>query len=695
MKKRKKSNPIVKQKLASRETQQNYKEVEKVPRKRFTQMNVFERSSFLEELRRNNAFKRLKVLKKDDGYRYYNGYDWEIDDENWEKLIEVCGQCIKYCAEVKSKEKTFEENSDDSPKSQQGTIKAKSTIVDMKKLKAFLYANKKRKVTRNEVAAFCGVSSFSIVKREIEKEDDAGKLMDIIIDLRKANVGDCELKLPGKAKKKVSEKSCVRTTEKTSEVPTKTTEISTASESLEKVETTAIVENTKISKQFVSVESPKITEISTSLLEPEKEPILEEEHILKKEPIPEKAPIPKKEQKTTHNKNEKENAKKELPKKPRNIGGGMYKPVAKLSEIMIAPKKVIVKNFIFDESIFKLDTKIYQKLLQEIMSPNYRPVIWLFESQLFYLDKVKENYPVARDLLKFFAQDDDNKYTKLLQGEMPKADELGKFCKNNDIILVSGKAPNIVWCKVNDVKVIIPNYFKNLHRSPFTGNEIIGIDSCVMGAPYMKSIFPKTKTVWISDIQLQERGFSESEFYTVLAYYGKFGRAEMIDGHHDKSIINFYKQNGVEKVYGADYGFKVFAKLVGLEVELIYVNEQMNSRSTSTMLEVIKSKSSTVPEEVLKFKSGNFIKLDSIIEICCGRLRIFVDNKNVDISVYDSRKRQKKSPLRFIEVEKNDVITVCRANTVLIIEVVIAADAIGKILYYGDEKNIPKNLLKI
>ena len=76
-------------------------------------------------------------------------------------------------------------------------------------------------------------------------------------------------------------------------------------------------------------------------------------------------------------------------------------------------------------------------------------------------------------------------------------------------------------------------------------------------------------------------------------------------------------------------------------------------------------------------------------------MRVFSKINDVGIFVYDSRRRPKKSLLRFIEVSKGDEILIQEGAVVLIVKIINTGNALGEVIYYGDEKDLPANLIFI
>ena len=221
----------------------------------------------------------------------------------------------------------------------------------------------------------------------------------------------------------------------------------------------------------------------------------------------------------------------------------------------------------------------------------------------------------------------------------------------------------------------------------FKGDEIIGVDSNLLIDKKTQYVFEKAKIVWISDYQLREVTVENTDYWAEIAYYANFDRAENLSSNHpDTNHLTFFKSKNVDKVYSADYGFIGLAKFMKIPAEVVYTSNLMKEASKSIMLDLFKK------QRVLP---GKIVSLNAISEITEKQMRVFSKINDVGIFVYESRRRPKRSLLRFIEVSKGDEILIQEGAVVLIVKIINTGNALGEVIYYGDEKDLPANLIFI
>ena len=139
-----------------------------------------------------------------------------------------------------------------------------------------------------------------------------------------------------------------------------------------------------------------------------------------------------------------------------------------------------IVKVLFDSSILDLTINQFNSILKKMEKKRIRPKFIVFAEDVYQLDMKKNENFLAKELLKFFAQDSENNFHELFDGEKPTQNLLGKFCAEYKFTLVSGNAKNILWAKLYNVKVIIPEPFLKRTPNPCHGNGIVGLDSCMM-----------------------------------------------------------------------------------------------------------------------------------------------------------------------------------------------------------------------
>ena len=120
------------------------------------------------------------------------------------------------------------------------------------------------------------------------------------------------------------------------------------------------------------------------------------------------------------------------------------KSVLLLSELFGVQQKK--QNYIIGLDLFNQRLSLFLELLDELLKPERIPCFWLWESDLIELDKLKEESALARNLIKFFAQDERDYYSHLVDGPKPK--NMIEFCKKNDITFITGVPIDILNFKL-------------------------------------------------------------------------------------------------------------------------------------------------------------------------------------------------------------------------------------------------------
>lgn len=626
----------------------------------FEQMNLFEKNDYLKSLRENQAnlnFEHLSCFELEKDKKESDEKNWKIDEANWDKLFEAFRQCVRYCRDKKS-EKPVEEVS---KVEFSNRFKGRKSKIDIESLKNFLELNANRKVTKSEAKEFAKVSSYSMVKEKLEELPDSEKYLAYIVDLRKSKNPEGELIIPGIcSKEKLADEN----------VSTKINQAGKAKKVIRTFFDLMDEEVEKIVKEEFSTDED-------SDQKHEKESV--EKNVSVSNKVSENCNVAKKEQFLSAGKTRK-----------------YRKPVASIDE-MFSLKNIQNRNVMFDASVFELnDMNVYKEIINEISLGNVNVVLWLSLKQFYVLDNLKKESWAAQEILKTIALDDGTHFV-FIKDEIPDSgEELALYCKENKITLVSGLPINVMWCKVYGVNVVIPEFFKKSCPSPFRGNAVFGVDSNVLIAKQTQAIFSKAKTIWISDVQLREIELNNSEYWAGIAYFGDFGKAEIVNPNHaDTNLVHFFKNKKVEKVYSADYGFLALSKFMALPCELVCITQAMKNGAKAIMLEHFKEQSGIDSDKMNQIKKGDIIALNAIRQKMEGRLRIFTQNNNVKVWVYDAHRRPKKSILPYVESENGDELFVQAGNIVLIVKIVSVNEALGEVLYYGEEKKLPNNVIYI
>lgn len=268
-------------------------------------------------------------------------------------------------------------------------------------------------------------------------------------------------------------------------------------------------------------------------------------------------------------------------------------------------KQGVIKKYIIDyDAEWCIEDFIY--FIRSLVSEKIMPKIVLFANDVLKLDLAKKRSKLASEMLKFFAQDKNEKFHILKCEDRPNlGEELAKMCKENNCTLVSGNPKNVAWCKLYDVEVVIPQLYKERYPNPFKGKGIIGLDSCMMGIKHdeMANLLSQFETCLISNIQLKE--MEGGYLFIVSAYYGQIKWADRQFEDEDKNIAYFYQKNTVNIMYTIDYGCYLFAALAKVNCKL-YKDKRLTE---SMMLKILDNGVFVEWEEL---KKGDEIILDEI-----------------------------------------------------------------------------------
>ncbi len=338
------------------------------------------------------------------------------------------------------------------------------------------------------------------------------------------------------------------------------------------------------------------------------------------------------------------------------------------------------------------EIKAFEDFLNEFITvfPYKVPKFWFFKSDIINLDNNKTTSVLSRQIMRFIALDESYKYTKLINTDRPDDDELIKLCNENDITYITGNAYQILKFKLNCAKIYVPTMFKKAYPNPFKGEGIVGIDTCallVQKEDFMEYIVSYS-SILISQIQLEEFCKNcDSYPLKICAYYGDIKYADCSSEEKaDINIVLFYKKNHVSNIITRDYGFKVFARLEGLECQLVKIQAQKSSNS----LEIY----DYINGQYNKFKNqeistGNILDLSDATESRGeNSLKIFKDNNN--IVVYTNSGRKRNSNMYVEEAYNQDYVVIRKKDKILVFQIINSAKQLAKVCFYGEVKDMPK-----
>lgn len=360
-----------------------------------------------------------------------------------------------------------------------------------------------------------------------------------------------------------------------------------------------------------------------------------------------------------------------------------------LSNLFALNKKT--KNFILGDDVYhKMGIEDFFDFLDEISSPDYIPVFWFFEHDLLVLDSKKEYSVLARHLIKFMAEDENNTYTCLVQGNKPSGRKLADFCSENHITCVTGKYDDILECRLHSAKVIIPEFFKKKFPNPLKGDKVVGFDS---SAAFMKEsaineLLSDAKTLILSSIQATELVNPNIYLLKVCAYYGQIRGAKRVASNPpDKDIVQFYKTNPVDIVYTFDSGFRMFAKFANVPCQLIKKFIQFTPSDISKKINSIFSRGFN--EEGLE--DCDRIVFDTLADSFDGKMRFYSQNEDFNGIVTIFRNSHKmKFTVHYIDLINGDIIVVRKNKKALVAEVTNSKNCVGKIRFFGEEAELPR-----
>ncbi len=345
------------------------------------------------------------------------------------------------------------------------------------------------------------------------------------------------------------------------------------------------------------------------------------------------------------------------------------------------------QKFVFDSTITELSVKQFGEVLQEIVAKGIKPKFCVYANDVLELDMKKKRSRLARELLKFFAQDNTLQFHELMYTERPDQKLLAQICSQNKYTLISGNARNILWCKLYNADVMVPNSFKTIVPNPCKGKGIVGLDSCMIGLTEneLNSLLKAYESILISDIQLGEiKGNSKNAKYllNLVAYYGEAKFANKTTESADKNICMFYSQNNVEAMYTRDYGCYLFGKLNRVNNCTLY---KYSSVSESRFLSILNQLLAKYDE----IKVGDVIILDD--ETVVGNYYEFDSEKFPNLSIFTPAGKRREGKIK--KAYSQDYLAI-HINSKTIVIAQITKQQKANIRYYGSKNDVPADLKK-
>ena len=190
----------------------------------------------------------------------------------------------------------------------------------------------------------------------------------------------------------------------------------------------------------------------------------------------------------------------------------------------------------------------------------------------------------------------------------------------------------------------------------------------------------------ISQIQLEESCQNcDSYPLKICAYYGDIKYAENSEEKADINIVLFYKKNKVSCVITRDYGFKIFARLEGLECKLVKIQAQ----KSSNVLEIY----DYIDTQYNKFKkqeisTGDILDLSDATE-SRGENNLKILKKNNNIVVYTNSGKRRNSNMFVEEAYNQDYVIIRKTEKILVFQIINSAKQLAKVCFYGEPKDLP------
>lgn len=337
-------------------------------------------------------------------------------------------------------------------------------------------------------------------------------------------------------------------------------------------------------------------------------------------------------------------------------------------------------EILFDSTILDLTMNQFNSVLGKIAKRGFKPKFVVFKEDVLLLDMNKEKSYLAKELLKFFAQDSTECFHELRDDEKPSQKFLAKLCSEHNFTLISGNAKNIVWAKLYNADVIIPEPFLKNVPNPCCGKGVIGLDSCMMAINQeeLNQLLKQYEKILVSDIQIEE--IPGGHLLDLIAFYGEVKFADRESKDEDMNICNFYSKNEIAAMYTIDYGCYLFGQLSHVNCHLY----NYFKASESQLLRLANSLFMQ-PHDV---KSGDEIVLDQMNNIVDNAVLIL--NEFPNISIFSPAGQKRENEVR--KAYSQDYLTIHVDDTVVIAQVKKRQRALVR--YAGQETDTPREYKK-
>lgn len=368
----------------------------------------------------------------------------------------------------------------------------------------------------------------------------------------------------------------------------------------------------------------------------------------------------------------------------------------------------INQNVVFDLSILKYPMETFLKILSDITNPK----ILIPETLIDEIDKVnhknssysKEQKQYAKSILKFIAEDKEDNFSRLDRKRIKNENANVLYAEENDAIIISNNPRTIAFAKVRNVKTIVFDSMKE--HTPFDPNSefVCGVDASIISydVDELKKKFFKYRSILISDITISElEKVIDDDFTTqekesarfiiqCAAFWGEVKNSRLRLCSADKSIVNFYYENPVSIVLTGDFGFGGNARLFKVNYEIQLRDNYQKSDLTTFFSSQNPILNKIVEKENLGLKLGIISANETCIEIDTFDFLL----KKIIANVFSQSGELKETKNNIVKVYPNDIVVLKAQNQIAIILLTNSKNAIGKVWYCGDIKDIPEKYKK-
>lgn len=350
-----------------------------------------------------------------------------------------------------------------------------------------------------------------------------------------------------------------------------------------------------------------------------------------------------------------------------------------LANIINSKNEYIVKLFLdiklmraeYLERLYKNNSQdIFDNIIKDIISEYGASFkICIFEDDIYQLDETKSD-KINFNILKFISSSKNVEFIR--QTRPNNAMDIIEFCKENDIIIVSGDEKILAYAMLENVRTYIPKEYIRQTPNPLKGKGLVVLDSNIGSENEIIRICNKFGSIAMSTIQLKEVG-RKGYLTRICAYYGTIKKApDLIAKSKDRTIVEFCKQIHADMFFSKDYGCIAFAKMQG--VPCAFVENKNHSKSTGVeLIEQAKNQNEGISKKICYYE-GKEIILDLLTtyKMKNGKSRIVINNFCIEFknSMYKNCK----------EIENGGYIFIKNNNFVLQIKVIDKDNKQGKII---------------